>query len=137
MAGDLPRREFVKGAAAALVGGPALLVACSSGKSPLSKATTGSSSSIGTSSSTGTSRSSSGGGVTEPNVFRRSARHIRKPCKACVAHGKNRFYMTAEAAADDPAHRGCRCAVRGQTVPDSQLASMFKRGDTVFDKRSG
>jgi hypothetical protein len=136
----VPRREFVKAAAVAVVGGPAFLAACS-GKSPLSFANRSSSStgssSTGSSSSTGGSSSSSGGGAGEPNVFRRSARHSRKPCNACVAHAKNRFYATAEAAANDPAHAGCRCSVRGQAIADSQLASMFKSGDTVFDKRSG
>jgi hypothetical protein len=75
--------------------------------------------------------------VGEPNVFRRSTRHVRKPCNACVAHATNRYYKTAEAAAADPAHAGCRCSVRGQAIPDSKLASMFTRGGDVFDKRSG
>jgi hypothetical protein len=70
-------------------------------------------------------------------VFRRSARHVRRPCNACVQHAKNRYYSSREAALADPAHAGCNCEVTGQVIPDAQLASMFKGNKTVFDQRSG
>jgi hypothetical protein len=152
MAGEVPRRDFVKGAAAAMaLGGPAVLAACGGGKgggllgNRSSSATDSSTASSSRSDSSSRSRSEtesssgSGGGrpTGQPNVFRRSTRHVNKPCNACVAHAKNRFYKTAEAAAADPAHKGCRCSVRGQVIPDSQLASMFSGSKTAFDKRSG
>jgi hypothetical protein len=148
--GEIPRRDFMKAAVTAMaVGGPALLAACGGGKnrgllggstpSGSTSSSTFRSSSSSSSSSASHSQSSSGSGrpVGDPNVFRRSARHVRRPCNACVQHAKSRYYSSRAAALADPAHVGCNCEVTGQVISDAQLASMFKGNKTVFDQRSG
>ena len=75
--------------------------------------------------------------ASEPNAFRLSSRHVKKPCNACLAHNRNRYYATpAEADADRP-HDGCNCEVRGQVIADAEAASYFSAGRTMFEKRSG
>jgi hypothetical protein len=68
-------------------------------------------------------------------VFRLST-HRRRTCKACKAHGANRFYRTRKAADKDRAHAGCNCAIVTQTI-DRRLAKQYFEGRRkVFDLRS-
>jgi hypothetical protein len=68
-------------------------------------------------------------------VFRLSS-HRRRTCKACKAHGANRFYRTRKAADKDRAHPGCNCAIVTQTI-DRRLAKQYFKGRRkVFDLRS-
>ena len=72
----------------------------------------------------------------EPNVFRRSSRHVKNPCNACVAHNGSRYYATAEDAEADLPHEGCNCEVRGQVISAEDAAAYFSDGRTMFDTRS-
>jgi hypothetical protein len=68
-------------------------------------------------------------------VFRLSSHRLRT-CKACKAHGANRFYRTRKAADKDRAHAGCNCKIVTQTI-DRQLAKQYFKGRRkVFDLRS-
>ena len=68
-------------------------------------------------------------------VFRLSS-HKRRTCRACKAHGANRFYRTRKAADKDRAHPGCNCAIVTQTI-DRRLAKQYFKGRRkVFDLRS-
>jgi hypothetical protein len=68
-------------------------------------------------------------------VFRLST-HRHRTCKACKAHGANRFYRTRKAADKGRAHAGCNCAIVTQTI-DRQLAKEYFKGRRkVFDLRS-
>ena len=66
-------------------------------------------------------------------VFRLST-HGRRTCRACKAHGANRFFRTAEKANLDRAHLGCNCGIVKQRIPPLLARIYFRRGD-VFDKR--
>ena len=83
-----------------------------------------------------TDASGEGGPTGEPNAFRRSSRHVKNPCTACVSHNRNRYYATATDAEADAPHEGCSCEVRGQVIDDAEAAEYFSAGRTVFDKRS-
>lgn len=69
-------------------------------------------------------------------VFRLST-HRRRTCKACKAHGANRFYRTRKAADKDRAHAGCNCAIVTQTIDRRLARRYFKGRRKVFDLRSG
>jgi len=126
MAARIRRRAFLAGAAAV-----AFLAACSKKSDSDTTAESGSSASTGSSGST-----SGGASAGEPNAYRRSSRHVKYPCNACVAHNRSRYYATAEAAEADPPHDGCSCEVRGQVIADAEAADYFADGRTVFDTRA-
>ena len=68
-------------------------------------------------------------------VFRLSS-HRQRCCKACKAHGANRFYRTKRAANKGRAHEGCNCAIVTQTI-DRELAKQYFKGrKKVYDLRS-
>jgi hypothetical protein len=73
---------------------------------------------------------------TTKRVFRLSS-HRRRACKACKAHGANRFYRTRKAADKDRAHAGCNCAIVTQTIDRKLAKQYFKGRRKVFDLRSG
>ena len=73
----------------------------------------------------------------EPNAYRRSSRHVKNPCNACLSHNRNRYYATAEEAAADAPHEGCNCEVRGQVIADADATAYFADGRTIFDTRAG
>jgi|SRR3712207_6554457 len=131
MGDGVRRRTFIGGATAV-----ALLAACGddSDGSPTSSA----SDSTGTPTDSSETTNSTGEGAPtgEPNAFRRSSRHVRNPCAACVSHNRNRYYATAEDAEADPPHEGCNCEVRGQVIAVDDAAAYFSDGRTVYDKRS-
>jgi hypothetical protein len=66
-------------------------------------------------------------------VFRLST-HGRRNCRACKAHGANRFFRTEEKANLDRAHLGCNCGIVRQRIPPGLARNYFRRGD-VYDKR--
>ena len=73
---------------------------------------------------------------TTKKVFRLSSHKLRC-CKACKAHGANRYYRTKRAANKDRAHKGCNCAIVTQVI-DRQLAKQYFKGrKKVYDLRSG
>jgi len=76
-------------------------------------------------------------GIRTPNVFRLSTRHNRRPCKACLSHANNRFYLTAADADSNRAHPGCSCVVQARTIDTSTVARYFANGRKVFDLRGG
>ena len=116
MGDGVRRRTFVAGATAV-----ALLSAC--GEDPEGSV------------STDTPRV--GTPASEPNAFRLSSRHVKKPCNTCLSHNRNRYYATPEEAEADRPHDGCNCEVRGQVIADDDAASYFASGRSMFDKRSG
>lgn len=73
---------------------------------------------------------------TTKKVFRLSSHKLRC-CKACKAHGANRFYRTKRAANKGRAHKGCNCAIVTQVI-DRELAKQYFKGrKKVYDLRSG
>ena len=72
----------------------------------------------------------------EPNAFRRSSRHVKNPCSACVSHNRSRYYAKAEDAEADAPHEGCNCEVRGQVIAADDASAYFSDGRTMFDTRS-
>lgn len=71
-------------------------------------------------------------------MWRFSTRNQRAPCTACKAHAAHRYYVSAEAADANRAHRGCTCEIREQAVTQLQYDSWFTvAGRNVYDDRGG
>ena len=64
------------------------------------------------------------------------ASSISRCCKACKAHGANRFYRTKRAANKGRAHPGCNCAIVTQTIDRALAKQYFKGRKKVYDLRS-
>ena len=72
---------------------------------------------------------------TTKTVFRLSS-HKRRCCKACKAHGANRYYRTKRAANKGRAHEGCNCAIVTQVIDRELAKTYFKGRKKVYDLRS-
>jgi hypothetical protein len=56
-------------------------------------------------------------------------------CRACQSHAANRVYSSAEAMMTDRAHPGCRCGITQQPVDSAAHAAYFTGGRPVYDPR--
>jgi hypothetical protein len=66
----------------------------------------------------------------------RLSTHGRRECSACKIHAANRFYISADVANIDRAHRGCNCGIVTQDLVQSLWACFFRRGKAkVYDLR--
>jgi hypothetical protein len=66
----------------------------------------------------------------------RLSTHGRRECSACKIHAAKRFYISADIANTDRAHRGCNCGIVTQDLPQSLWSCYFRRGKAkVYDLR--